>query len=395
MRKLFLLAVLLLVPAVAEAVPLQLAHHGQLLDADGDPITGTQNITFRLWDADTGGSEVWSEVISVAVVEGHYSALLNLGSVGRDTLRDEPSLWLELEIGGSPLLPRQPVAASPYALVADTAENLAGGTVDAASIAVNGTTVIDGSGSWTGAAGSIDWSAISGVPADQDTLGGLSCADESLAKWDASSSQWTCATDLVLTSVQVLGMVDGAVLDLGAGSQVAGTNIATVDDITWGNLDGIPAGFADGIDDDTVLTDSQVLDIVDGATVDLGAGSQMDGVDLATLDDLPGVTQSLVYLVQGSPLITTPSGPCGYTPTAAFCNDSDDVLLNGWCARHDEGSSGAAWDGGQGMLGVGYETACVSDSYFQTVTVPATPHGWGCVANLDDPPAYALCLTIP
>ena len=252
MRTFLLLVAILLVPAIAQAVPLQLAHHGQLLDADGDPVTGTQNITFRLWDADTGGNEVWSEVISVSVVSGHYSALLNLGEVGRDTLRDEPSLWLELEIGGSPLLPRQPVAAAPYALVADTAENVLGGTVDAASIAVNGTAVINGDGSWAGGAGSIDWSALDGVPADADTLAGLglSCADQSVAKWDDGGGQWVCATDLVLTSGEVLGMVSGAVVNLGTGSQVGGGDIATLADITWGGLDGIPGGFADDIDDD-------------------------------------------------------------------------------------------------------------------------------------------------
>ncbi len=311
MQRLVLLLALAL-PSTALAVPLQLAHHGQLLDtATGTPITGSQNITFRLWDDETAGNAVWSEVRSVDAVEGHYSTLLNLDTAGRDALRDQPSLWLELEIGSQPLLPRQPVAAAPYALVADTAENVEGGTVNAQSVSVNNATVIDAAGQWVGAPGSIEWSALTGTPADADILGGLSCGDGSVAKWDQGSTQWMCATDLVLTSTQVLEMVDGAQVNLGSGSQIATVDIATVDDITWGNLGGVPAGFVDEVDDDT-LASLPCADgdraVWNGATADWECGPG------------PPLSASNFYRVFSS----------GVTEADAACT-AGDVLTGGGC----------------------------------------------------------------
>ena len=200
--RLLLILLALALPSTALAVPLQLAHHGQLLDGQGDPITGQETITFRLWDAVENGNEVWSEVVPVDVVSGHYSTLLNLGTLGRDALKTEPSLWLEMEIDSETLAPRQPVAATPYALVADTAENVDGGTVNASSISVNNSTVIDATGTWTGGTGSIGWSALNGVPADlddgdADTLGGLSCADGDRAVWNDSNQLWECGSATV------------------------------------------------------------------------------------------------------------------------------------------------------------------------------------------------------
>ena len=223
-RSLLLLLLTLMAPSAAHAVPLQLAHHGQLLDAQGDPITAQESITFRLWDAAEDGNEVWSEVIVVDVVSGHYAALLSLGELGRDVLKTEPSLWLELEVSGETLAPRQPVAATPYALVADTAENLDGGTVNATSISVNGTTVIDAAGAWTGTSGSIDWDALTDVPSglddgDADALGGLSCADGDRPVWNAGLGQWDCGSSTVaLDRIDTSGAADGQVLAFDGGS---------------------------------------------------------------------------------------------------------------------------------------------------------------------------------
>ena len=453
-RTLALIAFLAAVPVAASAVPLQIAHQGELADGAG-PVTDSVEVTFELFSAEAGGTAVWSEVRDVDVVEGHYAVLLGSSAQSdpiEDVLLQEPDLYLQLTIDGAPLLPRQQVGSTPYAIAAHTAENLSGGSVDASSLAVNGAEVVDSGGTWTGAAGSIPWSALDGVPSDADTLGGLSCADGLVAKWDAGSSLWACASDTVLTAAEVLailtgavvdlgagsqvagvgiatlndltwggldgipptladgvdddtilsssdvlGMVDGATVGLGAGSQVAGVDIATLDDLTWGALDGIPPTLADGVDDDTVLSSSDVLGMVDGATVDLGTGSQVAGVDIATVDDLPaGITQSSVYLVQGSliPACTSPN-----RVSKALCADANDVLLSGWCA-YTEGSSG--WNVAQGPIdSTSAECPTINDfqNYASTAGGPfgAGPLGWGCreggnVANL---PAYALCLTVP
>ena len=196
----------LFAPMVAGAVPLQLAHHGTLYSSAGEPVTGSVEITFSLWDDEDTGAQVWSEVRTVDVVDGVYSTLLGSESAVDAVLKAEPALWLQLEIAEEALLPRHPVASAPYAIIADTAINVDGGTVNATSVSVGGTEVIDSSGSWTGGAGSIAWNAVAGAP---DTLGGLSCADGDRAVWNDSNQLWECGSATVALDR----------LDVGAGSE--------------------------------------------------------------------------------------------------------------------------------------------------------------------------------
>ena len=330
--RLLILLVGLAFPSAALAVPLQLAHHGQLLDADGDPITGQESITFRLWDAVEEGDEVWSEVVAIDVVSGHYSTLLNLGELGRDVLKAEPSLFLEMEIDSETLAPRQPVAATPYALVADTAENVDGGTVNAQSISVNNSTVIDAAGTWTGAAGSIGWSALNGVPADlvdgdADTLGGLSCADGDRAIWNGGLGLWECGSSTV------------------------------------------------------------ALDRLDTAAAVGGQVLTYDGADTAWASPPPAITQSDVYLVPG----VIPS-TC-YT-SLAFCNDANDVLLGGWCAFHQE--AGPGFVSAQGPLDSTSPACPTYDDFRYFSGLGAGPLGWGCNGvGGTNAPAWAICLAVP
>ena len=213
-----LAGIALLLPTASHAVPHQLAHQGELSDTDG-PVTDTLEVTFRLYDAEVGGSEVWVEARTVDVVDGLYTALLGTETPVAQVLADEPALWLEITVeDGAPLLPRRPVASAPYAILADTAVNLDGGTVNASSLSVNGTAVVDGDGDWVGPAGSIDWSTLGGLPAglddgDADTLGGLSCADGDRAVWDDTASLWACGSATVtLDRLDLAGALAGDVL---------------------------------------------------------------------------------------------------------------------------------------------------------------------------------------
>ena len=209
----------MLAPALAFGVPLQVAHQGEVEDSNG-PVTATLEFTFSLYDAAEDGNEVWSEDRSIDVVDGDYSVLLGSETAIDSVLFVEPALYLQIAIeDGEPLLPRQPVASAPYAVVAHTAENLSGGSVDASSISVNGTSVVNSEGDWIGPAGSIDWSAVTGAPADSDTLGGLSCADGDRAVWNDSSTQWECGSSLVsLDRLDVAGASSGQVLTYDGGA---------------------------------------------------------------------------------------------------------------------------------------------------------------------------------
>ncbi|RMG62207.1 MAG: hypothetical protein D6715_12485, partial [Calditrichaeota bacterium] len=53
---------LVLVPGILFAqAPRQLSYQGMLTDAEGNPVDGTRNMTFRIYDADVGGNELWEE----------------------------------------------------------------------------------------------------------------------------------------------------------------------------------------------------------------------------------------------------------------------------------------------------------------------------------------------
>ena len=59
-----IVAAVLSAAAVAEAVPLRIAHQGSLSNEEG-LVTGEVEITFRLFDDATSGTAVWTETTEV------------------------------------------------------------------------------------------------------------------------------------------------------------------------------------------------------------------------------------------------------------------------------------------------------------------------------------------
>ena len=120
--------VLVLPPAQAE-VPRTMAFQGKLTDAAGQPINGTQTVTFRIYTAASGGAKLWEEVKTLPVSGGLFST--QLGDTVALTLPFDQPYWVEIAVGGETLAPRQPLGASPYALRAQSLEgiNVVGGNV--------------------------------------------------------------------------------------------------------------------------------------------------------------------------------------------------------------------------------------------------------------------------
>ncbi len=86
------------------------SYQGQLLDAQGNPMTGSVPMTFRLFPTATGGTACWTEAHTggnvVVVADGRFSILL--GSIipaNADCLANDA--YLELQINGETLTPRQ------------------------------------------------------------------------------------------------------------------------------------------------------------------------------------------------------------------------------------------------------------------------------------------------
>ena len=113
--------VFLLVLTVAHstyaAIPKTMAFQGRLTDSSGQPLDGSQTVTFRLYDAATGGTKLWEETQTLTVSQGLFSTLLG-SATPLGLIFDQP-YWVEILVGTEVLSPRQPLAASPYALRAD------------------------------------------------------------------------------------------------------------------------------------------------------------------------------------------------------------------------------------------------------------------------------------
>lgn len=131
--------------AIAQ-VPSNVAYQGRLVRSDGTPEAGIVDMSFYVYGAPTGGAAIACDAMKVALSDGFYSVLL--GGVGgclagpppiAPGIFDGDDLYVELVIANTPLAPRQRIVTVPYAHRAGTAANVRGGTVEATSVVVGGT----------------------------------------------------------------------------------------------------------------------------------------------------------------------------------------------------------------------------------------------------------------
>lgn len=89
-----------------------ISYQGQLQDSSG-PVDTNVAMNFALFDAETGGSQVGATVslANVSVVDGLFQIELDFGDV-----YDASPLYLEIEVEGQVLLPRQRMTATPFAV---------------------------------------------------------------------------------------------------------------------------------------------------------------------------------------------------------------------------------------------------------------------------------------
>jgi hypothetical protein len=132
-RRVGVLALLLVTMLVLSGCPAkELGFQGTLRDANGNPITGTHNFVFRLWSCAAGtgsGCAIRYEqtVNNVQVTNGLFDVPIGVNSINADDGPDPAiftqKLYLEIEIDGEVLSPRQPLLGAPYAFT------LVGGSV--------------------------------------------------------------------------------------------------------------------------------------------------------------------------------------------------------------------------------------------------------------------------
>lgn len=119
----------LLFAASAAAVPPAVPYQGRLSYEDGTPYEGTVSVEMTLYAAAEEGEAVWGPYAfgDVDVLEGKLSVVLGAPpSPPLDGASLSAGLWLEVSVNGVLLTPRQPVLSVPYALRASDSDRLGG-----------------------------------------------------------------------------------------------------------------------------------------------------------------------------------------------------------------------------------------------------------------------------
>ncbi len=262
-----MISFLLCLHSIANAVPLQMTHQGRLVDANGAAITGTQSLTFTIFDDPNNGTDLWTETLSVSFNNGYYAAVLGADEITNpldSLILSQYPLYLEIQVGqNSPLSPRTTLQSVPYAQIAGTAESVDGGSVVASEVAIGSQAVINTQGEWVGPAISVGWGDI-----DPATIPG------DLADGDNNTQ---------LSEGQVEGYVTNGAISLSPGSSIQSQGLLLTESslIPWSQLDAstIPADLMDG---DAVLSESDVETMVTNGPLDLANNTTVNGEYIVT-----------------------------------------------------------------------------------------------------------------
>ncbi len=112
-------------------IPQLINYQGYLADGDGNPVTGTRSIEYRMYETATGGTAIWSETQSVTVLDGVFSVLLGSVNPLSYTLFNGSDRFLALKVGSdSEMTPRIRLVSVGYAFRANQADSLGGNAAD-------------------------------------------------------------------------------------------------------------------------------------------------------------------------------------------------------------------------------------------------------------------------
>lgn len=132
MRKVIVAMIFLSVFAVSvhADVPKTINYQGRLRTTTNQAVPdGQYMITFRLYDADTGGTKVWEESQLINTKQGYFNTTLGNINAFSSSMLNQP-LWLGLKVGSeAEMTPRMAMSSSAQAI------NVADGTITTSKIA--------------------------------------------------------------------------------------------------------------------------------------------------------------------------------------------------------------------------------------------------------------------
>jgi hypothetical protein len=133
MNRFILIKVLIILVTLAglslAGIPQLINYQGMLTDNSGNPLNGSYNITFRIYDDPSAGTKKWEETqSSVSVTNGLFNVIL--GSVTPINLDFSQDYWLDITVSGETMPTRLRFTSVGYAYRAeraDTADYARGG----------------------------------------------------------------------------------------------------------------------------------------------------------------------------------------------------------------------------------------------------------------------------
>ena len=125
MKTLIAVLMIVIVAGVADATPPRtMSYQAVLTDDMGNIVPdGNYLMSFRIYDAASGGTMLWIETKNVTVTNGRFEVIL--GSLSPLSLLSfEDPYWLGLTVGADPeMTPRTELAGAPYSQIARTVED--------------------------------------------------------------------------------------------------------------------------------------------------------------------------------------------------------------------------------------------------------------------------------
>ncbi|GEM_PF-5549088 len=122
---LFMVIIFSLSTAANAAVPHLINYQGKVTDTSGNPLNGSYDLTFRIYDAETAGNMLWQETQTGVVVDKGLFGIL-LGSATALNIPFDKAYFLEIKVGTEVMSPRQRITSAGYAIRAEVAESVSG-----------------------------------------------------------------------------------------------------------------------------------------------------------------------------------------------------------------------------------------------------------------------------
>lgn len=118
--------------SVESAVAPSTVNYQAVLTTAGAPVTTPVTVTFTIYDADAGGTVLWTETRSVTPDQlGRVSVRLGEQTALGSAVFATSNRWLGVQVGGDPeMSPRMPVSSSSYSLRTATIDGATGGNLE-------------------------------------------------------------------------------------------------------------------------------------------------------------------------------------------------------------------------------------------------------------------------